>query len=1205
MPLSDKRKGGSSSVGKQYSTETISGARKVKERQQYADAMKGSRLQEVETSNKRNADEKKKQDAFNDTVYGGTNKLKETLNPRKEFSTLKEKRTGKTVKAIEDVKHLTESINKMGMASTLSSRRLKENEEKAYQDSKTPYEKWYQNNVANTKLGKALGFAQKADRVVSDIKSGVLDTASIGATQGLGREAIKNIPGGEDNLQPLMLKRLGSTAYKAGQIGGYIAPGVVADRLVAKVGGEALKKLPNVLQGLIRGSTSGALDTAAQEGGDVAFRKGSFDPENVALGAGIGGGLGGGIPLIANTVKAIGKMGTQALLKPFLNEATGAVPTPSKQASATRGLGIIPNATTDVYDALRTDTKSQIVSKLKREPLTPNAGKAYTTAVDDLHPLNEFDKAVKKLTGDLKPSESSHMLALGSRGSDIISNQILTDKLVDSTGNIVGKSLKDILSQVPKKKGSYVDLEDYLLNKHAITRAARGERVYDDAIKWTPEMGAAKISQLEEKYPQFKQMADEIYEFQGNMMQKWLVDTGMMTKEQAEAYVKANPTYIPMKRSFTELEKGANGTGARKGFGNQSAPIKSYSKKGSTRKVISPLESMIENVDAFVKTAKRAQPMQAVVRNLSKNPEELKGFAEIVEQPKQLDNFKDIDVSTPDGLDEMMARFNDDFNKAMKRTSLDKDNIIGVPVDGKIVHIKINDPSFLEAVTALGPENLNWLVNTVGQATRTVKMLTTGANPIFSLTRNIFRDIPLAYIGSKTTNNPIRFGFDLLHGIASTLKNGELYRSFKNVGGGHSSPLAADRNMLAQSKRSILPQHKLKGFVPKAYGKLENFTNAIESAPRLGEFKRITKKGGNSPDSKIKGLFEANDITVNFKRRGKISPNADAFVMYLNAAIQGIDKSFRILKDNPIAATSKALQVLTLPTIGLWALNHNNPDYQRLSKHTKDNFMLVPTGNEEYPFVKIAKPQGPIGVLFSTAVERALNHWVDKDPEAFDKFSTTMVNQFLPAGVNGLVNDVVAPDGFPNPARSTILGPIGDVVANKNFMGASIVPGYLEGYSPKFQYDNRTSEVSKFIGDKLNKSPKKLDHIIKSYTGVIGQLGIPATSEGGTLKDTLLKQVTADPIYSNDSIDAFYNNKSKLDKAKKDEELTGKLPSWYSDDLRKEYGKISRDFSDLRKEVREIEKNDFLSKEEKKNRMRDLQLKMVEMAEEINKRTRR
>lgn len=865
------------------------------------------------------------------------------------------------------------------------------------------------------------------------------------------------------------------------------------------------------------------------------------------------------------------------------------------------GLGITPFSRTDPYDSLRTDTRSQLVSRQKREArgLTVNADRLYTALVDDLHPLNQQDKLLEKVMGEALPSSQRiHDLGLASRGADVVAKRIITDGLVDTNGQVVGESLKSILAPLRplmrRNKHIYVDFEDYLINKHAITRFERGEKVFRDDLNWTPAYGAQKVAEYERMFPQFKEMADKLYNFQRELAQKWLVDTGMIPQSMLDSWVEQNPFYVPNKRYFSELEKTGKGFGGKKrGFGNQSNPVKSYQKGGSQRLIISPIEAIIENVDAYVKSAKRNQVMQQYVRNIERAPEDFEPWAEIVKQPEKPEDITKI-VLDEGGLDELLFRFSADFDKAMQRTQLDKDNIVRALVDGNAVHVKIKDEQLLSALTALGPEQSGFLLNAVGKLTNTMKLLTTGSNPVFTLTRNLLRDIPQAYIASKTTSNPLTFAADLFSAAVDIARNKGAYKKFLNIGGGHSSSIAADRNLLAQSKRRTLPQSGARANLARLKDAYENFLNTVEIAPRLAEFKRVQRLGGDIQEA----LKAAQDLTVNFKRRGALSREVDKVFPYFNAAIQGLDKTVRTYRDDPVKALVKTALAITLPTLALYAVNHDDPNYQKLSNRTKDAFLLIPRGDGT--FIRIAKPQEQ-GTIFSDIPERLMRLLAEEDPAAFRDFADRLRTTLLPPGIQGAAKGGGLTDRLLGAVGDTILGPIADVAANETFSGAPIVPGYLENLSPGLQADAKTTKIARWIGEKtygtpFEQSPKQLDYLVRQYTGFIGQFGQPLLSPGGDVRYALTQQMTADPVFSNDLSTEFYHYKDKLDQAYADRDLRD-LPDWYSDPLRKRLNKISQNMSAVRKEIREVQGDTKLSNAEKRAKLRELQERINRMAE--------
>ncbi|WP_342416277.1 LPD38 domain-containing protein [Paenibacillus sp. FSL R10-2782] len=884
-----------------------------------------------------------------------------------------------------------------------------------------------------------------------------------------------------------------------------------------------------------------------------------------------------------------------------------------KQYEEQNGLGISAFAQTKPYDSLSTSTRSQLVTRQMRDPrsLKGSSDRLYTALVDDAHPYNLFDRMVEKVLGrKLDASESTHKLALASRGSDMVAKQIVTDKMVNSAGEVVGDSLKDVLSTLPGGKNApkvesgtrgelrsrtsktiYVDFEDYLINKHAITRWDRGEKVFADKLEWTPEKGQKIVDEYERLFPEFVETADNLYKFNQNLVNNWLVDTGVISKEMAETWFHENPYYVPNKRYFTSLEK-RNGAGgkAKQGYGNQSNPVKGYSKGGSQKKIISPIEATIENVDAYVKTAKRNQVMQQFVKNLNQDAEAFKDIATVVVSRDIGKEKLAREILEENGLDKFMQSLDEDYAR-LRRDRLDTDNTVRVLMNGDPVRVKVHDAQTLDAVTSLGPQGANAVMDAIGWLTNKMKTLTTGANPVFSLTRNLFRDIPQAYVASKTTNNPVRFIVDLADASVQILRNGELYKRYKRIGGGHSSPIAADRNLLKQSKREVLPKSMVKDLGPRLYYGLENIMNAVESAPRLAEFKRVAK--GGAPEDIQKALFAAQDVTVNFKRRGKLVRDLDKAFPYMNAALQGLDQFVRVYKDNPAKATMKAVLALTIPSIVTYVWNHDDPNYQKLSNRIKDSFILIPKGDGT--FIKIAKPQ-ELGTLFSDLPERLLRKFQDDDPAAFRDFADRIRTTFTPPGVQGALKEGGIIDRLQGMGGETILGPVPDLAANKTFSGSPIVPGYLQNLSPELQTDAKTTKIATWLGEKTGTSPKQLDYLARQYTGFIGQFGQPLLSPGGDFGNALIQQVTTDPVFSNDISTEFYKYKEKLDQVNYDSDLR-KPPAWYDDSLRKKMTKISKEMGAIRKDVRAVQDDESISNKEKRARLRALQEKINQLAE--------
>jgi hypothetical protein len=858
------------------------------------------------------------------------------------------------------------------------------------------------------------------------------------------------------------------------------------------------------------------------------------------------------------------------------------------------------------------NTADQIQSKTGKEsiPLLDRANDLYIKTVDNAHRTNQFDQAAAAANGGkLSPSDSAYMLQLNSRGHDVQSSQIINKNMIDSQGNVTGQSLADITKQIPKDQRQ--QLNDYEVAKHSITRMERGEQVYADEKKMTIQKAKMIVDNYDKTNPKLKDIAAQHTKFSRDFAQQWYVDTGLFKQSQMDKAFLDNPNYVSNKRIYSDLEKKTAYGNSKGGVAGQTNPVKKYGLAGSQRKIVDPFESTIEDVAKGVKTAKNNEAGQAIVRSLLRNPEELSGFARIVGKDTSINVDEMIQK---DGMEGVIDHLNKQFEDATRNFNPDKGNIVTVLMHGEPVKVEVYDPQFLEAISNLSPKGQDYVTAAVGKATKVMKNLTTGVNPIFGLTRNISRDIPHAFISSKTTSNPIRFGADLVDGLTSVLADsmshskvtpefmkgwletrGSLYNDYKNMGGGHSSAIASDRNLLAQSKEKILPSSGLKETLKrpftKAYHALENINNAAEAAPRLGEYKRVVNQGGGTYDSKVKGLFEANDLTVNFNKFGNVTKNVDAYIPYLNAAVQGLDQVARMYTKGGAKRLTqvyaKSIGALTIPTVVLYLLNHDSPDYQQVSNFVKDNNLLIPNGDGT--FTKIPKPR-EMGMVFSTGVERALRAFSEHDPRAFQDFSHNFLQNFLPPGVGGAVQGF-KDDGLTGlatgPLQDTIAGPLYDLGRNKDFANRDIVPRDLAGLSPGLQYDSKTSEPAKFLGSlgALKASPKQLDYLAKSYGGVISQLGIPLTTKGGSLGDTLKQQVTTDPTFSNDISRNFFDQKNKADIAKADSKFTGES----SDNMSKYYDKMATKFTKIRKQMKTIQNDTTLSNTEKRSQLRDLQ----------------
>lgn len=798
----------------------------------------------------------------------------------------------------------------------------------------------------------------------------------------------------------------------------------------------------------------------------------------------------------------------------------------------------------------RTQSMSRIVSsdesRLKLT-LKDRWDTIYTRFVDTNSPLKKVD-------------DKTYVKATNSKNVGGTVDYILQDALVDRKGNKIGESLKDIAKDIPKDEE--FTFMNYVLQKHNIDRAREGKPVYMD---FTSDESARAVSLLDKQYPHYKALNDRIVKFLNDFESEWGNKSGLISDDLWQQLQDTYKNYVPTQRAFSNLEQGVSATNGR-GFVNQTTPLNKAT--GSDRDVNNPIENIMNLVNRTVRTARYNEVGQELLTVVKKDPVKFKDLVEIL----------------PDDI-----QINPNVN-----------NVVSVLVEGKPVNLQIKDKNLLGALEAIHKANVGDIEKVFKKVTSGFKALITTKNPVFAV-RNIFRDIPTYLINSKEDNLFKAIG-NLGGAVKDIATNSETYQQYKALGGGGSNFFNSERP--AKSYEELIGRKPIttkggevlgfKDINPvkkalKAVGeKVEKLNNITEAAPRLAEFKNSLGKGSSIE----RAMFDAADVTTNFSRGGDITKHADSFVPYLNASVQGLDKLFRQVKEKPVQTIIKGTAVVTGPTLLLNYVNKDNENYKQLDNRTKDNYYLFP--REDGTFIKIPKSR-EYGAILSSLVERLIRQYNGED-NAFKGYGNTLATNFSPT----------------NPIENNILSPIMNLKSNKDFANRDIVPrAMIEDKRSKYlQYDERTTEVAKWFAAEAKKvnldlSPKQIDYIIKSYTGVVAQLGQPAltrsTMEGGNTIEKLLKPVTtqfvADPLYSNQTMTDFYDNKENLRNTATDKNLLENIPSKSVTPEEKQYNsfnKIAIKVSDLNKQVRLAE----LSGD--KEKVKQLKIELLKLASEAN-----
>ena len=354
--------------------------------------------------------------------------------------------------------------------------------------------------------------------------------------------------------------------------------------------------------------------------------------------------------------------------------------------------------------------------------------------------------------------------------------------------------------------------------------------------------------------------------------------------------------------------------------------------------------------------------------------------------------------------------------------------------------------------------------------------------------------------------------------------------------------------------------------------KIRNINEIVEQLPRLAEFISTLEDGKSLNEA----LYNSAEITTNFKRGGDITKTLNRNgVNFLNASIQGLDKQFRNIKgQNGIKGYVNLLLKATIMSIAPSVLNHmlldDDEDYQDLPQSTKDLYYLFKS--DDGKFIRI--PKGRVLSIFGSVARRTIETIQGQD-DSWKGFKDTLINQ-------------VAPN---NPLEDNILSPISQVKNNKTWYGTDLVSSRLQKELPKNQYDETTDELSKWLGSKLNVSPKKINYLLDQYSGALGDILLPTITPQAK-QNVIADKFTTDSVLKNKNVSAFYETLEKQTQIVNDSFSTDE------DEIQLKYlNNISRSMSDLYKEKREVQMSNLTNKEKTK-KVREIQEQINQLAEE-------
>jgi len=607
--------------------------------------------------------------------------------------------------------------------------------------------------------------------------------------------------------------------------------------------------------------------------------------------------------------------------------------------------------------------------------------------------------------------------------------------------------------------------------------------------------------------PMIKKVAKEVREYNSYILD-YLEDSGLVSKKARVLIEEANRNFIPFNKYIEFDVHGKINVSAKR----------------------------IKGLDNWVgKKMLLQDPMSAVYRNtlfyiqLAERNVTLRKFFDVINEAiirgEEVPEVRRLSKSEL-GILELESSELNIFGKELQHKDLGKENLeslisfsspesytkgnrITIFREGKREVYEV-DPAIHRALTGMNRHFLQMWADMLKAPT---KLLRTGATltPEF-FGMNLMRDAFQTAIVSKKFHVPF---YASVTGALELFKNHrrvkkgeektEWVKKYERSGAMMANFLDIDVYFETSLRKEFTSRKALNELEPseatKFFGILRNIGSFGESAARMGEFKMIHKKLTKERDRQKKMVagtakklmsdreileragFEGKDI-IDFSKQGMSAETMNMFSAFFTARLRGYGKMVETFKYRPKEFIGKSLLFISMPSILLWWMNHDDPEYQALSQWEKDLFWNIPlhrfmpglgiTGGEAV-FMKIPKPW-ELGLIFGTGVERAMDWAFDDDKDAITDF-------FVDFGIKQAQwNMYVLPD--------FIRVPIEIKTNHSFFTGGPIVPEKFKSLLPEFRYKKDTSEVALFLGSALGPyiglGAIEIDYFIRAWTGGLG-----------------------------------------------------------------------------------------------------------------------
>lgn len=797
-----------------------------------------------------------------------------------------------------------------------------------------------------------------------------------------------------------------------------------------------------------------------------------------------------------------------------------------------------------------------------RDPIGRRLKELVIKNVDSNLGLKEIDRKMNRAGIELDEGGLDARAAQARTSREAV-NTLLFDGMYDThTGEKITCGFGDTCKGIITTKADMDTLNVYLELKQAMDRydANHNDWVFSRDV-CTPAEARAYIENVENGNANVVQAANNIWSWLKSYRDTQLSNT--FSQETKQAWEQRNPHYIPQTREFdSDIRSATHGGGIRTGSGIN------HRREGSTRNIVTPIEAITNMVFKTKTAAMNHDVMNAIVDYYDHDADgimagylhEIDPRAEVTDVDADTMRRAAVDALRQAGYDEATL---DNIGQSLETYMNDGQvvqytapngrvgNAFAITQDGRTRYFEVYDQDVLSALTTMSKPQVEGVLKGVRKVTGMVNSLITSKNPAFAMS-NALRDIQEAYL-TGSEQRPVQFMRDYLAAAADVFGNKNIVNQYKAMGGsGGLASMYADKKTLNDVNTALFGsvgdnRNAMQRVGAAINNFVENNNEKIELIPRLAEYKRQLARGASYADA----IKAARNVTTDFSSGGTSNSADKALWRFFNASIQSSYKAANTFIDGSTNAQSRSRLGRQIAAFGgvvaaraiidvLLRITDDDGTYDAIPDYIKNSYWIIPTPTKG-KYIRIPTANGlytstanAIGLRIGEAVTG-----IREGGEAGNMIGEQAV------GLIGDILDAINPFGEfneGNPIGSNFnLNPLIQVVGNKSWTGAPIVPKSMENLSPELQYDDNTSEFAKLAGKIMGFSPLKLDYLINQNSGTIGEVkdaldaGIKkgqtdgvAAGTGEAFSEYFLSRFKVDTAYSQQVTSAFYDYKEQL-----------------------------------------------------------------------------